>query len=123
MHNDKWINQNIAGYVIPTEESNRKISNFHKGKPKTEEHKEKIRLSNIGKNKGKKPTAEHKLKNSLLHCGKNNIRYGVEVSQETRNRIGQANKGKVPVNKGKPMSEEQKAKIRATIAAKKLVQS
>ena len=47
LHNDKWINQNVAGYIIPTEESNKKISEFHRGKSKTEEHKRKLSLSLI----------------------------------------------------------------------------
>jgi len=122
LHNDNWINQNVAGYIIPTKESNKKISNFHKGKPKTAEHKEKIRLSNLGKKRAPR-SKEYREKMSKAKSGVNNGRYGLEVSQETRNRIGQANKGKVPVNKGTPMSEEQKAKIRATIAAKKTAQS
>ena len=115
---DRWINQNVAGYIMPTEESNRKISEFHKGKPKTEEHKEKIRQSNLGKKRAPRSN-EYKVKMSAAKSGVNNPRYNANVSEETRRKIGAANKGKVPINKGKPMSEEQKAKIRATIAAKK----
>jgi hypothetical protein len=117
LNDDRWINQNIAGYVVPTEESNKKISDYHKGKPKSKDQIEKIRLSNIGKNKGKVATEEHRRKNSEAHRGEKNGRYGKEVSDETRNKIGAANKGKVPANKGQPMSEEQKAKIRAAKAA------
>ena len=117
---DRWINQNVAGYVIPTEESNKKISQFHKGKPKTAEHKEKIRLSNLGKNKGKKASDEHKQKNSEAHKGERNGMFGKGCTPERARKISDANKGRTPSNKGKPMSEEQKAKIRATIAAKKL---
>ena len=118
---DRWLNQNIAGYIIPTSESNKKISDYWKGKPKSKEQIEKIRQSNIGKNKGKTATEEHRRKNSEAHTGEKNGRYGKEVLEETRRKIGAANKGKVPINKGKPMSEEQKAKIRATIAAKKKI--
>ena len=117
--NDRWINQNVAGYIVPTEESNKKISDYWKGKPKSKEQIEKIRQSNIGKNKGKKATEEHRRKNSETHKGEKNGRYGKEVLEETRRKIGEANRGRVPSNKGKPMSEEQKTKIRATIAAKK----
>ena len=116
---NRWINQNVAGYVVPTEESNRKISDYWKGKSKSKEQIEKIRKSNIGKNKGKKETEEHRRKNSEAHKGEKNGRYGKEVAEETRCKIGAANKGKVPINKGVPMSEEQKSNIRATIAAKK----
>jgi len=116
-----WINGNVAGYKITTEAGRKKIRETHMGKSKTEEHKQKIRESNLGKNKGKTPSDEHRRKNSETHKGKNNARYGAVVSQETRDLISQANKGRTPSNKGKPMSEEQKAKIRATIAAKKNV--
>jgi hypothetical protein len=114
LDDNRWINQNIAGYILPTEESNKKISDYWKGKPKSKEQIEKIRLSNIGKNKGKKASEEHRQKNSEAHKGEKNGRYGKEVLDETRRKIGEANKGKIPVNKGVPMSEEQKAKIRET---------
>jgi hypothetical protein len=117
LENDRWINQNIAGYVVPTKESNKKISNFWKGKPKSKEQIEKIRLGNLGKNKGKIQTEEHRRKNSEANKGVNNPRYGADVSEQTRRKIGKANKGKIPANKGVPMSEEQKSKIRATKAA------
>jgi hypothetical protein len=120
LKNDQWINQNIAGYIVPTEESNRKISEFHKGKPKTDEHKEKIRQSNLGKKRAPRSN-EYKVKMSAAKSGVNNPRYNADVLEETRRKIGAANKGKVPINKGKPMGEEQKAKIRATIAAKKKI--
>jgi len=115
LEDDRWINQNIAGYVVPTAESNKKISDYWKGKPKSKAQIEKIRKGNIGKNKGKVQTEEHRRKNSEANKGANNPRYGKEVSEETRRRISEAKKGKqVAHNKGVPMSEEQKAKIRAT---------
>jgi hypothetical protein len=117
LQDDRWINQNVAGYVIPTPESNKKISDYWKGKPKSKEQIEKIRQGNIGKNKGRIQSEEHRRKNSEANKGCNNPRYGVEVSENTRQKIGEANKGKIPANKGKPMSEEQKEKIRATKAA------
>ena len=40
--------------------------------------------------------------------------YGKGCTEERARKIGEANKGKVPINKGIPMTEEQKAKIRAT---------
>jgi len=120
LHNDKWINQNVAGYIIPTEESNKKISEFHRGKSKTEEHKRKLSLSQKGKSKinSKNHTPEYKELMSKLKSGANNPMYGKGCTEERARKISQANKGRTPVNKGKPMSEEQKAKIRATIAAK-----
>lgn len=117
LEDDRWINQNVAGYIVPTEESRKKISDFHKGKAKSEEHKEKIRQGNIGKKKPPR-TEEYRQLMSTLKSGKNNPRYGANVSEETRRRISEAKKGKqVAHNKGVPMSDEQKAKIRATKAA------
>ena len=74
------------------------------------------------KGKPKKSTAyqtpEYRALMSTLKSGTGNGRYGKEVSEETRQRISEAKKGKqVAYNKGVPMSEEQKAKIRATKAA------
>lgn len=116
LEDDRWINQNVAGYIVPTEESRKKISEYHKGKPKTDEHKEKIRQGNLGKKKPPRGDEYRKLM-STLKSGKNNPRYGVDVTDETRRRISEAKKGKPAPNKGVPMSEEQKAKIRATKAA------
>ena len=117
LQDNRWLNQNVAGYIIPTEESNKKISDFHKDKPKSKEHKEKIRLSNLGKNKGKVATEEHRQKNAAAHRGEKNGMFGKGCTPERAAKIGAANKGKVPINKGVPMSEEQKEKIRATKAA------
>ena len=116
LHNNKWINQNIAGYIIPTEESNKKISEFHKGKPKSAEHKEKIRISNLGKKRAPR-SEEYKAKMSKAKSGEGNGRYGLEVSNETRKKISEANKGNTAHNKGVPMSPEMKARISATKAA------
>jgi hypothetical protein len=121
LHDERWINQNVAGYIVPTEESLKKISDFHKGKPKSKHHIEKIRQSNLGKNKGKKATEEHKQKNSTAHKGEKNGRYGKEVSEETRRRISEAKKGKqIAHNKGVPMSEEQKQKLREAMLGRKV---
>ena len=121
LHDDRWLNQNIAGYIVPTEESRKKISNFHKDKPKTDQHKQNLSKSQKGKPKlnSKNQTPEYRALMSKLKSGKNNPMFGKGCTPERAARIGAANKGKVPINKGKPMSEEQKAKIRATIAAKK----
>jgi hypothetical protein len=116
LHSDNWINQNIAGYIIPTEESNKKISDFHKGKPKSAEHKKNLSLSQKGK--PKRSTAyqseEYRKNMAVLKSGPGNARYGAVVSVETCKNISEAKKGKPAKNKGTAMSEEQKAKISAT---------
>jgi hypothetical protein len=109
---ERWINQNIAGYIVPTKESRKKISDFHKDKPKAEEHKEKIRQGNIGK---QRPWSAKNLPTDTR--GEKNGMFGKHQSEETKQKIGKAYKGRTAYNKGVPMSEEQKAKIRATKAA------
>ena len=112
LHDNRWINQNVAGYIIPTEESNKKISDFHKDKPKSEEHKEKIRQGNIGKKKPPR-TDEYRALMSKLKSGENNPMYGKGCTPERAANISAAKKGKPAHNKNVPMSEEQKEKIRA----------
>jgi hypothetical protein len=110
---DRWMNGNVAGKKILTEAGAKVISATHKDKPKTEEHKEKIRQGNLGK---KKPTRgkEYRELMSKLKSGVNNPRYGIVVSEETCKRISEAKKGKPAPNKGTAMTEEQKVIIRAT---------
>ena len=116
LHDDRWINQNIAGYIVPTEESRKKISDYHKDKPKTNEHKQNLSKSQKGKSKNYVQTDEHKRKNSFANSGKNTPMYGPCTPERAAN-ISAAKKGKPAKNKGVPMSEEQKAKIRAAKAA------
>lgn len=119
LHDDRWINQNVAGYIVPTEESRKKISDYHKDKPKTEEHRKHLSESHAGKSKQSTiyQSQEYRQKMSLLKSGSNNGMYGKGCTEERARKISDANKGKIPINKGVPMTEEQKAKIRATKAA------
>ena len=111
----RWINQNVAGYILPTEESRKKISDFHKGKTKSEEHKKNLSNSQKGKPKKSKAyqTPEYRALMSKLKSGPNNPMYG-PCSPERAANISAAKKGKPAHNKGVPMTEEQKEKIRAT---------
>jgi hypothetical protein len=120
LHDDRWINQNVAGYIIPTEESNKKISDFHKGKPKSEDHKQKIRDGNIGKKKPPR-TDEYRALMSKLKSGENNPMYGKGCTPERAANISAAKKGKPAKNKGVPMSEEQKAILRETKERNKIM--
>jgi hypothetical protein len=117
---DRWMNGNVAGKKILTEAGAKVISATHKNKPKSEEHRKKIKLSNIGKNKGRIPSDEHRRKNSEAHKGEKNSMYG-PCSEERAANISAAKKAQnlVAYNKGIPMSEEQKDAIRATKAATK----
>ena len=119
LEDDRWINQNVAGYIVPTEESRKKISDFHKGKPKSEDHKKKIREGNIGK---KKPPRndEYRALMSKLKSGVNNPMYGKGCTPERAANISAAKKGKPAANKGIPMTEEQKQKLRDKMLGRKV---
>ena len=64
----------------------------------------------------KYPLSEHTKqlisKNHADMRGKKSPCYGKKLSEEQRRMISERQKGRVPSNKGKPMSEEQKAKLR-----------
>ena len=106
LESEKWINQNILGYIVPTEESRKKISEANKGRVQTEEEKLQRSLSQKG---SKRPWSAQNLPKDV--SGANNGMYGKQQSEETRRKIGEANRGKTPPNKGVPMSKEQKAKL------------
>lgn len=109
LEKDIWINQNIAGYIIPTEESNKKISEFHKGKPKSEEHRQKISEALKGKPKDYCRTDEYRAKMSKIKSGKGNAMYGKKHSPETLAKMSAARKSQGSSwNKGIPQSEERK---------------
>lgn len=118
---DRWMNGNVAGKKILTEAGARVISATHKDKPKTEDHKKNLSLSQKGKPKvnSKNKTPEYRALMSKLKAGANNPMFGKGCTQERAANISAAKKGKPAKNKGIPMSEEQKEAIRATKAATK----
>lgn len=122
LHDARWINQNVAGYIIPTEESNKKISDFHKDKPKTDEHKRNLSLSQKGKPKlnSKNQTPEYRALMSKLKSGENNPMYGKGCTPERAANISAAKKGKPAANKGVPMTEAQKQKLRDKMLGRKV---
>ncbi len=129
LESDKWLNRNIAGYIPPTVESVKKISDFHKGKPKTESHKQKISASLTGKVRSKEHS--NNLSKSLTGkmSGEKNPMYGKPYDPIRAERIGDANRGKVRTdefknnlrehmltlgdkNPGKNKSEDTKRKLK-----------
>lgn len=122
LEDDRWINQNVAGYIIPTEESRRKISEFHKDKPKSEAHKQNLSRSQKGKPKKSTvyQTPEYRALMSKLKSGPNNPMYGKGCTKERARKISEANKGRDAPNKGIPMSDEQKQKLRKAMLGRKV---
>ena len=115
LESDLWINQNVAGYIIPTAESNAKISAYHKGKPKTHEHKRKLSLSQKGSNR---PWVVKNLPNDT--SGENNGMFNKKHTLETKRKISEAKQGSTPWNVGIPISEEQRAKQSAAMRGRKM---
>ena len=85
---DKWLNANIAGGIIPKPEHFKLISEFHKGKPKSAEHRKKISEANKGR--PGRPSDLNNLPSDT--SGKNNSMYGKTQSKEARRKIGEANR-------------------------------
>lgn len=121
-HQHIWYNANAAGYKIATPDGRLVISATHKDKPKTEEHRQNLSLSQKGKSKinSKNKTPEYRALMSVLKSGATNPMYGKACTPERAANISAAKKGKPATNKGIPMSEEQKAAIRATKALTKV---
>jgi hypothetical protein len=76
-----------------SEEAKNKIREANLGNQITDEQREKITLSKLGKTR--EPFSdEWRAKLSASSKGKNNSRYGVEVSEETRRKISEKAKGR-----------------------------
>ena len=82
---------------IMTAEVREKLSNSHKGKHLSEEHKRKISEANKGCkswSEGKHHSEETKKKMSESHMGKKNYHYGKHLSAKHKKKIAKAHKGK-----------------------------
>jgi hypothetical protein len=115
----RWINANIAGYIKPTPESNKKISDYHQGKPKSAEHRAKISEALKGKPRDYCRTEEYRNKMSKIKSGTGNAMYGRKHSVETLAKISAAKKGQKSHQTGKPRTEEEKQKQREKMLGRK----
>ena len=97
----------------PSEETRKKLSIVHKGKPFSEEHKRKIRESNKGKNLGKHPTEETRKKLSASLIG-NQRNKGKHHTEETKKILSESHKGEKNPHYGKRHTEEAKMKMSAS---------
>lgn len=96
------VNRSIGGEKMAlgfkhTEAARAKIAAAGRGRTYTSEQREKrSKLS-----KGRKHSEEAKLKNSLAHIGDKHPQYGKPKSEVTKNKIGNANRGKCGILNGK----------------------
>jgi hypothetical protein len=122
---DIWMNGNIAGKKILTEAGAKKISETHKDKPKTEEHKKNLSSSQKGKSKTSTvyQSKEYRENMSKIKSGTGNAMYGKPCSNERAANISAAKKAQklTAYNKGIPVTEEQKQKIRDTKEKNKVI--
>ncbi len=104
------------GLINPSKATREKIGKASKGrktflgKKHTDETKAKIGRARLGKIHSE----ESKRMMSQKQQGSNNGFFGKEHSNETKEKLRAAKLGKVSPNKGVPMSEEQKQKLRLT---------
>lgn len=89
-----------------------KIRQAHKGRPLSEEHKERIRRTKFGR----RLSGDHKKKIGDTLRGRqlseeHKVKLRQPRSQETRQKIADALRGKPSPTRGKTLSEEHKAKI------------
>jgi hypothetical protein len=118
LHNTVWFNQNVAGFIVPTAAGLQKISETHKGIPKSAEHKKRISDALRGNKK------------SVAHCaniskaligkftGDKAAFFGHHHTEESKLAHSDFMRGRVPPNKGIAMSQEQKDKISETKKSK-----
>lgn len=119
MEDSRWINANIGGYILPTAESCAKISAFHKGKPKSEEHKQKMSAAHKGKKNEHCKTDSYRKKMSEVKSGEGNGMYGKARTEEWKLAHSLRMKGKPSHQKGKPRTEEQKQSQREKMLGRK----
>ena len=122
-----------------SEETKQKIGEVHKGKQISEEQKKKLSIALKGRimsdehkkkisasHKGKHHTEESKKKMSEtkkgLQSGEKHPMFGKHHSEEAKKKMSLARKGKPAHNKGVPMSEEQKKKLKNGKTSKKVLQ-
>lgn len=132
LHNRTNGGEGSVGFVM-SEETKRKISKSTKGKKRTEEFKNKMKIIHTGRKK-RPHTEETKRKMSQSRSGQNNPMYGKNHNEETKEKIRESNVGKERTEEtkrkmsqsrsgqnnsmyGKNHSEETKEKIREKVVS------
>ena len=110
------VKLNTKGIYKRTEEIRQKMKLSHLGKHMSEESKKKNRLAHLGKTF----TEEHKEKIRLAQSGENNPMYGRYHTEKTKEKMSLSRKGKPSTFRGKHHSKETIEKMRLAQLGKHL---
>jgi hypothetical protein len=96
-------NNRMYGWI--RKELSRVMSEEKKGKPRSEETKQKLREANLGK------TISLEIIQKIKNTKKKNNKERPPISDETRKKISESNKGRISPRKGAVLSDETKKKL------------
>lgn len=102
---EQYLNGNVNGAVLPKQEYFDKISDYHKGKPKSKEHKRKIAEGNKGQSR---PWAIKNLPTDTR--GENNGMFNKKHTEESKRKMSESSKGPNP-NMARVISQQQREAI------------
>ena len=112
----KYGKENFKKTVVCFADTFEELNEMEKSVIKTLNANNSDNFYNIEEGGWKYPLAEstkQKIRENHAHLkGKDNPCYGRKLSAETRKKISETQKGRKPPNKGKPMSEAQKQKLK-----------
>ena len=105
-----------------SEETKKKLSSALKGRIMSDEHKKKIGEASKGRHHSEESKKKMSETKKGLQSGEKHPMFGKHHSEEAKKKMSLARKGKPAHNKGVPMSEEQKKKLKNGKTSKKVLQ-
>lgn len=105
-----------------SEETKKKLSSALKGRIMSDEHKKKIGEASKGRHHSEESKKKMSDSKKGLQSGEKHPMFGKHHSEEAKKKMSLARKGKPAHNKGVPMSEEQKKKLKNGKTSKKVLQ-
>ena len=105
-----------------SEETKKKLSSALKGRIMSDEHKQKIREASKDRHHSEESKKKMSETKKGLQSGDKHPMFGKHHSEEAKKKMSLARKGKPAHNKGVPMSEEQKKKLKNGKTSKKVLQ-
>ena len=124
-HHSEETKQKISGVhkgKQTSEETKKKLSSALKGRIMSDEHKQKIREASKGRHHSEESKKKMSETKKGLQSGEKHPMFGKHHSEESKKKMSETRKGKPAHNKGVPMSEEQKKKLKNGKTSKKVLQ-